>query len=96
MSLNIPTFDQTLLMNTMWDVPGITQLHTDGIIGLFGDGTGSEAADYFFYHLFTPSFDLRLDTAAQYFNLCYQIASNPASDFHCLETWIETDWETTN
>jgi len=58
MALNTPNFTQTLLMNTMWDVPGITRGHTDGIMGLFGDGSGTE--DYFFYHLFTPNTELRM------------------------------------
>lgn len=82
MSLNTPEEPQIQLMNTMWDVPGITMEHTDGIIGLFGDGTGTE--DYFFYHLFTPADDIR-NRDDQFIEICYQIAENSDSDWHCCE-----------
>lgn len=88
MSLNTPEEPQIQLMNTMWDVPGITAEHTDGIIGLFGDGSGTE--DYFFYHIFTPHDDLR-SRDNEYLNVCYQIADNQDSDWHCLEGAIGTD-----
>lgn len=87
MSLNVPDEPQIQFMNTMWDVPGINKEHSDGIIGLFGDGTGTK--DYFFYHLFTPEVELRGSDSA-YFNICYQIAESATSNYHCLETTIDS------